>query len=88
MGKAKAYLLKVQAFVNLIKIKSLITILLTLTFCAAVFIQMFTSIEIPQPLVTVYIAVISFYFGTQTGKHIKRTEDDILISEEDKNVDY
>lgn len=65
-----------DAIVNLLKVKSLMTLILTLVFCAAVLIQMFTSVEIPQPLVTVYIAVVSFYFGTQTAK--KPNEDTIV----------
>lgn len=67
-----------DAIVNLLKVKSLMTIILTLVFCAAVLIQMFTSVEIPQPLVTVYIAVVSFYFGTQASK--KPNEDSITYT--------
>ena len=68
-----------DAIVNLVKTKSIMTLLLTLTFCVGVFISMFMAIEIPPALVNVYMIVVGFYFGTQTGK---KTEDDIKYVEE------
>lgn len=53
-----------DALVNLLKVKSLVTLLLTITFCAL----MFMGVEIPKPLESIYLMVIGFYFGTQAEK--------------------
>ena len=51
-----------EALTNLLKIKSLVTLALTLT----VVILVLRNMSIPQPLIDIYLMVIGFYFGTQT----------------------
>lgn len=48
---------------NLLKIKSIITILTTLAFI----ILLFKDGSIPQEFQLIYTTIIAFYFGTQTG---------------------
>jgi hypothetical protein len=52
---------------NLIKVKTLITILLTIVFC----ILSLTGVIAAELFMTVFTTVIAFYFGTQ---HEKKTE--------------
>lgn len=58
-----------EKFAKLINVKSIVTILLTLTF-------VFLSIrgDISQEVMTIYTTVIAFYFGTQFEK---REKDDV-----------
>ena len=58
-----------EKFTKLINVKSIVTILLTLTF-------VFLSIrgDISQEVMTIYTTVIAFYFGTQFEK---REKDDV-----------
>lgn len=65
---------------NLLKVKSLITILLTLTFCVGVFINMFMGVEIPPALINVYMVIVGFYFGRQTAT--STSNEDILTYHE------
>ena len=52
-----------EALINLLKVKSIVTILTTITFvCLAI------RGEISQDFLMVYSVVIAFYFGTQTTK--------------------
>lgn len=53
-----------QALQNLLKIKSIVTILLTFVFV----VLLLKGDAIPQEFTTIYIMVISFYFGTQYQK--------------------
>ena len=53
---------------NLLKVKSIITITLTLVFAIMLIVGLFTPIKIPQEFVMVYNTVIAFYFGTQYQK--------------------
>ena len=55
---------------NLLKIKSIITIVLTIVFASLLFIGR----EIPEEFTTVYTAVIGFYFGTQYQKGVKAND--------------
>ncbi len=48
---------------NLLTVKSLVTMMLTATFCALT-----ARSQVPQEFNTVYLMVIAFYFGTQNGK--------------------
>lgn len=57
-----------EAITKLLKIKSIVTILLTLTFVAGVLLQQIMSWELPEALVNIYMMIIGFYFGTQIGK--------------------
>lgn len=58
-----------EKFTKLINVKSIVTILLTLTF-------VFLSIrgDISQEVMTIYTTVIAFYFGTQHEKKNKEIE--------------
>lgn len=60
-----------DALVNLLKVKSLVTLLLTITFCALLFL----GVDIPKPLESIYLMVIGFYFGTQAEKRNKELSD-------------
>ncbi len=57
-----------DAFIKLLKIKSIVTILLTLTFVAGAILQQVEGWEIPEALVNIYMVIIGFYFGTQFNK--------------------
>lgn len=48
---------------NLINVKSIITILLTVVFCILTI-----KNRIPQEFLTIYTTIIAFYFGTQYQK--------------------
>lgn len=48
---------------NLLSVKSLVTIILTIVFAI-----MTVQQEIPQDFMTVYVVIVSFYFGTQSAK--------------------
>ena len=53
---------------NLLKVKSIITIVLTLVFAVMMVAGLFMPIAVPQEFVMVYNTVIAFYFGTQAQK--------------------
>lgn len=53
----------IKRLVNLLCIKSLVTLTLT-----AVFAFMAVTGEISQDFMTIYAVIIAFYFGTQTQK--------------------
>ena len=55
---------------NLLKVKSIITIVLTIVFAAMLVVGLFMPITIPQEFVMIYTTVISFYFGTQYQKGV------------------
>ena len=59
---------------NLLKVKSIITITLTLVFAIMLIVGLFTPIKIPQEFVMVYNTVIAFYFGTQYQKGVNANE--------------
>lgn len=59
---------------NLLKVKSIITITLTLVFSIMLIVGLFTPITIPQEFVMVYNTVIAFYFGTQYQKGVNANE--------------
>ena len=54
----------IETWKNLLKVKSIITILLTITFV----VMLICGVAIPQEFIMVYTTVISFYFGTQAQK--------------------
>lgn len=56
-----------QNLANLIKVKTLITILLTVVFC----ILSLTGVIAAELFMTVFTTVIAFYFGTQHEKKDK-----------------
>lgn len=53
---------------NLLKVKSIITIVLTLVFGVLLITGIFSPVTIPQEFTMIYTTVISFYFGTQYQK--------------------
>lgn len=53
---------------NLLKVKSIITILTTVVFCIMLVCSIFLPITIPQEFMMIYTTIIAFYFGTQSGK--------------------
>jgi hypothetical protein len=57
-----------EALVKLLKIKSIVTILLTVTFVVGTVLQQVEGWEIPEPMVNIYLVIIGFYFGTQFEK--------------------
>ena len=52
-----------EALINLLKVKSIVTILTTITF-----VYLAIRGEISQDFLMVYSVVIAFYFGTQATK--------------------
>ena len=60
---------------NLLKVKSIITIVLTLVFAALLIAGLFMPVAIPQEFILVYNTVIAFYFGTQYQKGINNVKD-------------
>ncbi len=59
VGSEKMELLKKRA-ANLLSVKSLVTVCLTVTFCVLT-----AQERLTQEFNTVYLMVIAFYFGTQ-----------------------
>lgn len=53
------------ALTNLLKIKSLVTILTTIVFC----VLLLTGATIPQEFIMIYTTIVAFYFGTQSQKN-------------------
>lgn len=51
-----------EALINLLKIKSIVTIVTTAVFA----VLLLMGRAIPQEFMLIYTAVIAFYFGTQT----------------------
>mgnify|MGYP003437040513 CR=1 len=54
-----------EVWKNLLKVKSIITIILTIVFAVMLVAGLFFPVAIPQEFVMIYTTVISFYFGTQ-----------------------
>lgn len=65
-----------KALVKLLKVKSIITILLTIVFCVLLLVP---CLAITQEFMLIYTTIIAFYFGTQTQKEKNQNEkkDDI-----------
>ena len=66
-----------EALIKLLKIKSIVTILLTVTFVVGAILQQVEGWEIPEALVNIYLMIVGFYFGTQFNKDEKKTESDL-----------
>lgn len=73
------------ALINLLKVKSLVTILTTLVFCYLLII----GVAISQEFMMIYTVIIAFYFGTQTQKIKDGLSDDSSgqVSESDSGTD-
>lgn len=54
----------IESVINLLKIKSIVTIVTTLVFA----VLLLTGRAVPQEFMLVYATIIAFYFGTQTVK--------------------
>lgn len=65
-----------EALINLLKVKSVVTVLTTLVFCY----QAITN-SISQEFLMVYTVIISFYFGTQYKKNEKAPAEYEVVSE-------
>lgn len=61
----------IDSIKNLLKIKSIITITLTLTFVILLIAGLFTDVVIPQEFIMIYTTIVSFYFGTQYQKGVE-----------------
>ena len=57
-----------EALTKLLKIKSIVTILLTLTFVFGALYQQIQAKPLPDPLVNIYLMIVGFYFGSQFEK--------------------
>ena len=64
-----------EAVINLLKFKSIVTVLTTLVFCY----QAITN-TISEEFMMVYIVIVSFYFGTQNRKN---TESEMVLVEDE-----
>lgn len=53
-----------EALVKLIKVKSLVTIAVTLTFCVLAFVGVISGEQVNN----VFMMIVGFFFGTQTEK--------------------
>ncbi len=60
-----------EALVNLLKVKSIVTVLTTLTF-----VYLAITHQIAQDFMVVYSVIIAFYFGTQTQKADETKEEE------------
>lgn len=59
-----------ETWQNLLKVKSIVTIVLTLTLV----ILLATGVELPQEFTFIYNTVIAFYFGTQYQKGVNEKD--------------
>ena len=63
-----------EVWKNLLKVKSIITIVLTIVFAAMLIVGLFIPVTIPQEFIMIYTTIISFYFGTQYQKGVNNNE--------------
>ena len=59
-----------ERLAKLISVKTFITLMLTIVFCYLCFIGVIAA----EIFMTIYAAVIAFYFGAQTEKNKQKTE--------------
>lgn len=52
-----------EKLAKLVNVKSIVTLLLTLLFCVMSYVG-----RVSQEFLTIYVMIISFYFGTQSNK--------------------
>lgn len=69
-----------KAFVQLLKIKSLVTIITTGVFA---YLSIVGKID-AEKFMNLYLIIIAFYFGSQTGK--REAEAEKALEEEEKEV--
>lgn len=58
---------------NLLTVKSIVTLMLTITFVILCIAGFILGKEIPEYFITVYTMIVSFYFGTQFQKTSETT---------------
>lgn len=61
-----------EALVKLLKVKSLVTIALTITFSVLAFLGVITGEQVNN----VFMIVVSFFFGSQVEKYANKVEKD------------
>ena len=73
------------ALMNLLKVKSLVTLATTIVFCAL----LLTGAAISQEFMMIYTVIIAFYFGTQTQKNKDGVDNDYSrqVSQSDSGTD-
>ena len=59
----------IKRLANLLSVKSIVTIILT-----GVFAYMAVTNQISQDFMTIYMAIIAFYFGTQAEKAVQQKQ--------------
>ena len=64
-----------EVWKNLLKVKSIITIVLTIVLAAMLIVGLFIPVTIPQEFIMIYTTIISFYFGTQYQKGVNNNEE-------------
>lgn len=69
-----------KAFVQLLKIKSLVTLVATVVFA---YLSVTGKIDADK-FMNLYLIIIAFYFGSQTGK--REAEAEKALEEEEKEV--
>ena len=70
-----------ESLAKLLKVKSIITISVTLVFCFMLICSVFIpSVVIPQEFMMIYTTIIAFYFGTQHEKGTAANEETRDIS--------
>lgn len=68
----------IKRLTNLLSVKSLVTLVLTIVFSVLAL-----KGTISQDFMTIYTAVIAFYFGTQSKKITDTTTNEKVISDDD-----
>jgi len=63
-------------------IRSLITLIIILVYVAALGLQLFYEIAVPDSLHTIVITVVAFYFGIRRGEsHIETSAKKVVIKQ-------
>ena len=75
---------------NLLTIKSIVTIALTITFCFCIVYSMVKGVIIPTELIPIYTTIVGFFFGTQTEKlknKLSKTDDSTITDNTLENTE-
>ena len=57
-----------EKLLNLLNVKSIVTVLATLAFVTMIVAGIFFPVAIPQEFMMIYTTIVAFYFGTQHEK--------------------
>ena len=68
---------------NLFTVKSIVTILMTLTFCVLSVIGFFQKLPVPTDFVDLFKIIVVFYFGAQYGEYKANKQ---IVNTEDINI--